>query len=76
MSDVAMGVFMVGGAVVALGALVMVWALCAAAGMSDQRAHDAEVLAELAAERVRVEMRDRMLHARLRQVRDGRDDAE
>ena len=57
MSDVAAGVFLVGGAVVALGALVMVWALCAAAGQSDdraERAHDADVLAKLAAERVRV----------------------
>ena len=54
-----------------LGAAVMVWALCASAGLGDreaERAHDAEVLRTLASERVRLEVRDRLLHARQRQA--------
>ena len=53
-----------------IGAAILVWALCASSGIREDRdaAHDAEVLRQLASERVRGEVRDRLLHARQRQA--------
>ena len=66
----------VGLLVVAGASLVFVAALCAAASKPtpppDGAWHDAETLAVLTSERARQAMRDRLLHARMRSVRDHR----
>lgn len=51
--------------IVVLSCAVWVWALLAASARADEdAAYEAEVLGALAAERVRTEMRERLLRAR------------
>jgi len=74
---VADALIIVGLLVVAGASLVFVAALCAAASKptpppDDSWQHDAETLAVLTSERARQAMRDRLLHARMRSVRDHR----
>lgn len=59
----------IGAAIVCCAAVLVCWALCAASGRADDAAHAAEVLALLAAERARTEMRERLIHARIREGR-------
>jgi hypothetical protein len=74
-------VIVVTGSVVVAGALFVLWCLLATAKRSDEAAqretreawHDLVSLQHLAAERARQEMRERLLHARLRSVREDRD---
>jgi len=71
------------GALVVVGGLFTLWCLLATAKRSDEAAQretreawdDLVSLQHLAAERARQELKDRLLHARMRSVREGRDDA-
>jgi hypothetical protein len=68
---------------VVAGALFTLWCLLATAKQSDEEAQretqeawaDLVSLQHLAAERARQELKDRLLHQRMRSVREGRDDA-
>jgi hypothetical protein len=70
------------GLVVLGSGLFVLWCLLTISKKSDEQAQaetqdvwvDLVSLQQLAAERARQEMRDRLVHARARSVRDGRDD--
>ena len=67
------------GCVVLASGLFTLWCLMSMSARTDEQAqreawHDLVSLQALAAERARQELKDRLLHQRVRSVRDGRDE--
>lgn len=59
----------IGAALCCCAAVMVAWALCAASERADDAASDAEIAAFLASERASTEMRERLIHARIREGR-------